>query len=65
MNNIEKFKELFGYGSFRSCKGKTEVRVKHLDTGLETARKIIKENGLSLEISSVDPQLRSFEISPL
>ncbi|MGN5953184.1 hypothetical protein ACP6L2_01080 [Sphingobacterium lactis] len=61
-NEVEKFKKLFGYGSFRPSKGKVEVRVKDLDKSREHARKIIEDNGLKLQIGSVCAQLRSFEL---
>lgn len=64
MTHIEVFKEKFGYGYFRPTKSGYEVRVKDLDFGLENARKVIQENDLSLEITSRDVRLRSFEIRP-
>lgn len=61
-NEVEKFKKLFGYGSFRQSNGKVEVRVKDLDRAREHARKIFEENGLNLQIGRVSAQLRSFEL---
>lgn len=64
-NELEKFKKLFGYGSFRPMQNnRVEVRVKDLDNGLMQARKILSEHQLNLKIRAITPQLKSFEIVP-
>lgn len=59
---IEKFKKLLGYGSFRPMKERVEVRVKDLDSSIVQANRIIETNNLQIKVTGVYPQLRSFEL---
>jgi hypothetical protein len=62
MEQLEIFKEKFGYGMFRKINGGYEVRVKDLDKSKEEANRVIRDNNLSLVITSIDVRLRSFDI---
>lgn len=62
--HLEKFKELFGYGSFRPYKNGYEVRVSDLDNSYHQAEKLIEKHKLKISLSNRDIQLRSFVVSP-
>lgn len=61
--HLEKFKELFGYGSFRPYKNGYEVRVSDLDASFHQAQQLITKHKLKLSVSEKDVQLRSFVVS--
>lgn len=62
--HIDKFKELFTYGSFRPYKNGIEVRVNDLDTSFQHASDLVKSNKLNLNVTGKDVQLRSFIVYP-
>lgn len=62
-NDLEKFKDIFGYGSFRPMKNGYEVRVQDLDKAKLEAVRVIERNNLKLEMSGVDIRLRSINVT--